>query len=174
MAAVGIHRAVEAVTGLRAVVKWPNDLLLDGRKAAGILVELMSEQDVLHYAVIGVGINVNLRMDDFPAELRATATSLREVVGQEVSRLSLLQRTLEHMERLYYSYLDQGSGQVLTAWRSLPSILGQRVEVEEMRQTWEGVAVDLDDDGALLVRADDGGIRTLLAGDVRLSDRKAT
>ncbi|MFQ6019162.1 MAG: biotin--[acetyl-CoA-carboxylase] ligase [Dehalococcoidia bacterium] len=174
LAAVGVHRAIEAVTGLRATVKWPNDLLLDGRKAVGILVELLSEQDVLRYAVVGVGVNANLRADDFPAELRATATSLRETMGREVSRLSLLRRTLEHMETLYDDYLAQGPGPILAAWRSLPSVLGQQVQVDDLRQTWEGVAIDLDEDGALLVRTAEGSVRRVLAGDVRPLIRKAS
>lgn len=113
-----------------------------------------------------------LSHDDFPPELKPIATGLREALGREVARVPLLQRILEHMESLYDTYLEEGPRDVLDAWRALPTILGQRVTVEELREHWEGVAVDLDDGGALLVRTDDGGVRRVLAGDVRVVTRE--
>lgn len=168
VAAIAVHGAVEEVTGLRPVIRWPNDLLLDGRKIAGILVELASEQDVLRYVVLGVGLNVNLRQEDFPADLRPIATSIREVLGRDAPRVTLLQRLLERLEALYDRYLAEGPRPVLDAWLALPNILGQRVTVYAPRETWSGVATGLDEEGALLVRTDDGGVRRVVAGDVRL------
>ncbi len=168
LAAVAVHRGIAEVTGLRPTVRWPNDLLLDGRKLVGILVEMDSEQDLLRYAVVGVGVNVNVSERDFPAELRPIATSLREALGRDVPRVALLQRILERMEALYDTYLEGGAGPILDAWRALPTVLGQRVSVEELRGRWEGVAVDLDREGALLVRRDDGAVQRVLAGDVRI------
>jgi BirA family biotin operon repressor/biotin-[acetyl-CoA-carboxylase] ligase len=168
LVAVGVHQGIEEATGLRPTVRWPNDLLLDGRKLVGILIEMDSEQDVLRHAIVGVGINVNVRMRDFPPDVRPIATSLREVLGRDVPRVALLQRILEHMEALYDTYLEHGPRPVLDAWRALPTILGQRVAVEELRERWEGVASDLDDEGALLVRRDDGAVQRVLAGDVRI------
>lgn len=169
VAAVAAHGAIEEVTGLRPVIRWPNDLLLDGRKVTGILVELASEQDVLRYVVLGVGINVNLRPEDFPDELRPIATSLSVALGREVRRVPLLQRLLERLESLYDRYLAEGPRPVLDAWRALPNILGQRVTVYTPRETWSGVAMDLDEEGALLVRDDSGAFRRVVAGDVRLT-----
>lgn len=168
LAAVGVHQAIEEVTGLRATVRWPNDLLLDGRKVVGVLVELVSEQDVLRYVIVGIGINANVRSRDLPKEVRPIATSLREALGRGVPRVALLQRVLERMEALYGRYLSEGPRVVLDAWRALPSILGQRVRIEELRGTWEGTALDLDEEGALLVRTADGSTRRVLAGDVRV------
>ncbi|MEX1253423.1 MAG: biotin--[acetyl-CoA-carboxylase] ligase [Dehalococcoidia bacterium] len=168
LVAVGVHQGIEGVTGLRSTVRWPNDLLLDGRKIVGILIEMDSEQDVLRHAIVGIGINVNVRMRDFPKDVQPIATSLREALGRDVPRVALLQRTLERMEALYDTYLERGPRSVLDAWRALPTILGQRVAVEELRERWEGTATDLDDEGALLVRRDDGAVQRVLAGDVRI------
>ena len=168
LTAVGVHQAIEEVTGLRPTVRWPNDLLIDGRKTVGILVELAGDQDLLRYAVVGVGVNVNLAEADFPPELRPIATSLRQALGKEVSRVPLLQRILERLETLYHRYLSAGPRPILEAWRALPTLLGRRIVVEELGETWEGTAVDLDDHGALLVRTDQGALRRLLAADVRI------
>lgn len=165
---VAVHRAIEATTGLAPVIKWPNDLLLGDRKLAGILIEMASEQDVLHYVVAGVGVNVNLARADFPMELQPIATSLSEALGRKVARVPLLQRILERMEDLYDRYLAEGGRVALDAWRALPSTLGRRVVVEELQERWEGVAVDLDEEGRLLVRDDDGAVHRVLAGDTRV------
>lgn len=169
VAAIAAHQAIEEVTGLRPTIRWPNDLLVNGRKVVGILVELASEQDVLRYVVLGMGINVNLREDDFPEDLRPIATSLSAELGRHVPRVPLLQRLLERLESLYDRYLAEGPGPVLDAWRALPNILGQRVTVFAPRETWSGVALDLDEEGALLVRDDAGATRRVVAGDVRLT-----
>ncbi len=168
VAAIAVHEAVEEVTGLRATVRWPNDLLLEGRKFAGILIELASEQDVLRYVILGIGLNVNLRRDDFPEELRPIATSIREALGREAPRVTLLQRLLERLEALYDRYLAEGPDPVIETWLALPNILGQRVTVYAPHETWSGVASGLDREGALLVRTDDGAVRRVVAGDVRL------
>lgn len=169
LAAVAVQQAIALETGLRLLVRWPNDLLAEGRKVVGIAVELASEQDVLHYVVLGVGVNVNLKEHDFPPELRPIATSLRQLLGSDVARAPLLRRILERTEALYDGYLQDGRQTVLDAWRALPTILGQRVFVQELADAWQGTAVDLDDSGALLVRTDDGTVRRVLAGDVRVS-----
>ena len=167
LAAVAVGRAVQEVTGLEVTVKWPNDLLLKGRKAVGVLVELMSEQDLVRYAVVGIGVNVNLTPSDLPPELRNAATSLKKEVGSEVSRLILFRKIMERMEELYDRYMEYGAAEMIRAWRSLPTILGEWVEVDDGTDKWEGEAVDLDQDGALLVRVD-GRLRRVVAGDIRL------
>ena len=167
LAAVAVGRAVQEVTGLEVTVKWPNDLLLKGRKVVGVLVELMSEQDLVRYAIVGIGVNVNLMPSDLPPELRNAATSLKEEVGSEVSRLILFRRIMERMEELYDQHMECGAAEVIKAWRSLPTILGEWVEVDDGADKWEGEAVDLDKDGALLVRVD-GKLRRVVAGDIRL------
>jgi BirA family biotin operon repressor/biotin-[acetyl-CoA-carboxylase] ligase len=165
--AVALHQAIEHVTALRPLVRWPNDLLIDGKKIAGILVEMASEQDVVRYVIPGIGVNVNVRAGDFPADLRPIATSLSEALGRDVPRVALLQRFLERMELLYDEYLGAGATPVLDAWRGLPTILGQRIVVEERTHAWEGTAEDIDAEGALLVR-DGGETRRVIAGDVRI------
>jgi len=161
-AGVAVARALGEVCGVDARLKWPNDVLVSGRKVAGVLVEGSAEARALRYALVGIGINVN---NDLPPELRATAVSLREVVGRRVPRVPLLLSLLKHLDRLY-SHLRLGGAQpVLKEWARLSSTIGARVRVITRDGAVEGVAVGLDERGGLVVEV--GGSRLVFyAGEV--------
>lgn len=162
--------AIAEVTGMTVDIRWPNDLLLNGRKCGGILVETAVEGEMLRYAVIGVGINVNHAA--FPPELEALATSLRTEFGHEVSRevlLAALLRSLdEEIELLVREYRGEADGAGLLERFALASswVRGKRVKVEE-GGGYTGVTVGLDARGFLLVNGDDGVRHTVLSGGVR-------
>ncbi|WP_315436417.1 biotin--[acetyl-CoA-carboxylase] ligase [uncultured Selenomonas sp.] len=170
MAAVAVARAMEAF-GLRAAIKWPNDILHDGRKLVGILTEMSAEMDRVNYVVIGIGINVNIAPEDFPAELRAIATSLMQMKGAPLPRVAFLQELLRVLDDLYASVQREGFAPVLAAWREYSVTLGQEVRViGPAGEEFEGVAVDIDAEGALLVDTAEGR-RRVLAGDVSIRPR---
>ena len=170
MAAVAVARAMEAF-GLRAEIKWPNDILHDGRKLVGILTEMSAEMDRVNYVVIGIGINVNIAPEDFPAELRAIATSLMQMKGAPLPRVAFLQELLRVLDDLYASVQHEGFAPVLAAWREYAVTLGQEVRViGPAGEEFEGVAVDIDAEGALLVDTVEGR-RRVLAGDVSIRPR---
>lgn len=168
--------AIEDATGLHADIRWPNDLLLNGRKCGGILVETASvavksnEQEMLRYAVIGVGINLN--HSDFPAELESLATSLRKEGGKVVSRESVLAALLrsldEEIRKLIQEYRGTLSGHGLLERFAAAStwVKGKRVRVEE-GGGYTGVTAGLDARGFLQVAGDDGALHTVLSGGVR-------
>jgi BirA family biotin operon repressor/biotin-[acetyl-CoA-carboxylase] ligase len=163
--AVSICDAIRKVTGVEAKIKWPNDIMISGKKLGGILTELSAEMDAVRFVIIGVGLNVN----NTKVVPLATATSLREQTGAAVSRVELLQEILRAIER---RYLAQGEGEnqaILQAARQASNTLGGRVKVVTQGYTVEGHAVDLDKDGALLVRNDAGLIQKVTSGDVILS-----
>ncbi|MBI2917847.1 MAG: biotin--[acetyl-CoA-carboxylase] ligase [Chloroflexi bacterium] len=166
LAGIAVAEAVAEETGLPVQLKWPNDVLIRGRKAVGILTELAAEAEAVAFILCGIGINVNQRAADFPEPLRATATSLREELGREVPRASLFRCVLEKLDRYYQSFLQQGPAPVLEVWRRLPNILGERVRVATGKESLEGVALGLDRDGALLLQLADGSLNRVLAGDV--------
>ena len=171
MAAVAVARAMEAF-GLRAEIKWPNDILHDGRKLVGILTEMSAEMDRVNYVVIGIGINVNIAPEDFPAELRAIATSLMQVKGAPMPRVAFLQELLRALDDLYTSVQHEGFAPVLAAWREYAVTLGQEVRViGPAGEAFEGVAADIDAEGALLVDTAEGR-RRVLAGDVSIRPRR--
>ena len=153
---------VEQISGLRPGLKWPNDLLLDGRKLAGMLTELRLSGDQVAYAVLGLGLNVNLEFTS--PDLAPIAISLQMAAGHPVERLPLLAAILERCEARYERLLAGESPHV--AWSARLDTLGRRVVVSLPAGTLEGLAVGVNAQGALLVQADDGQVSTVWAGDV--------
>lgn len=149
----------------RAAIKWPNDVIIDGRKTAGLLAE-MEEQGDRRTVVLGIGVNLNSTADDFPEDLRATATSLRVADGAGIDRARFAGRLLTRLEARYDEWRDHGFAPIAAAWRALTPLIGQRIHVEETAGSVEGTVCDLDDDGALRIRRDDGSEYRVVAGDV--------
>jgi len=166
--AVALALAVRKVTGVPVGIKWPNDLLVKGKKFCGILTELGAELDKINYLVMGAGINVNQDPADFPQELRDIATSLKIEAGAEIARVGLLQSLLAEFEYWYRLWLEQGFGNVLKKWKELSVSLNCPVRIHTLNKTWDGWAEDVDEEGALLLRLPDGKLQRLLAGDVSL------
>lgn len=167
LSAVAVCRAIKNCTGLQPTVKWPNDILLNGAKVAGLLNEMSSETDQVHYVVLGIGVNLNMRAEQFPDDLRYPATSLAIATGKAVSRLAFTRSLLQELDGLYQTYLEQGSVPIFTAWTELCDLTGKRVQVDCNNLLIEGTMVGLGDDGALLVRTSAGKIESIYAGDVR-------
>jgi BirA family transcriptional regulator, biotin operon repressor / biotin---[acetyl-CoA-carboxylase] ligase len=162
MAAVSICEAVKEVTGLDAQIKWPNDILIHNKKLAGILTEMNAEMDKVNFVVIGIGINVN----NDKKSLIAQATSLKEERGEGLSRITLLQELLSRIENNYLLLENKGSQEIIDKWRSFSLTLGKRVKVYCQNKHLEGLALDIDQDGGLLIRRDSGIISKVTCGDV--------
>lgn len=152
--------------GAQAAIKWPNDVELGGRKVAGILTELSADADRIHFVTLGMGVNLNARPSDFPGELGNTATSLADARGQRVPRALFTAALWTRLEEWLDLHAEAGFGAVRQRWKELSSTLGQEVLVKTDRSELRGVAEDLDGAGALLVRAPDGKLERVLAGDV--------
>jgi len=147
-------------------IRWPNDLLVGGRKYGGILTEMRAEPDRLHYAVIGIGINVNqLKM---PPELQRIATSMRIETGRTHSRLELLIRLLRNLDRYYNLFLSEGSAPILRRFAEVSSYYrGKHVRITTARESFTGTTAGLETSGVLRVARDDGrGVEPILSGDV--------
>ncbi len=163
---IAAARAVRKVTGLEVRIKWPNDLLIDGRKIAGILAESAIAGDTVWYAVLGLGMNVRLDNDQ-TEEIAAFATSIHAAAGQEVPREDLLRQFLMDLDALY---LDLRQGQSpIEEWQGLLSTTGQRLVATWGNDKYTGMAEGTDPIGNLLLRQDDGTLLTLTAGDITLS-----
>jgi BirA family transcriptional regulator, biotin operon repressor / biotin---[acetyl-CoA-carboxylase] ligase len=147
-------------------IRWPNDLLVGGRKFSGILTEMHAEPDRIHYAVVGIGMNVN--QTKMPAELADIATSLRIVTGKAHSRFELLIRLLRHLDRYYNQFLEDGATPILRRFAQVSSYCeGKRVRITTSQESFTGTTAGLEASGVLRVSRDDGrGIDTVLSGDV--------
>ena len=172
LAGVAVVRAIAKTTGLRPLIKWPNDVLVGGKKVAGILVESVISGEEVRYAVLGIGVNVALDPDAL-GELSATATSLNATAAREVPREDLLRSLLQELDGLYRA-LQKGESPI-EEWRSLLDTLGRRVTAsaggESPAGLTEGLAEGVDDVGNLQLRLDDGRLITLTTGDVTLAQQ---
>jgi BirA family biotin operon repressor/biotin-[acetyl-CoA-carboxylase] ligase len=166
MAVVAAVTSLHRITGLPLRIKWPNDILCQRRKLAGILVEAEAQGDRLRHAVIGIGINVNLDADDFSAPLREIATSLKIEAGRDFHRATLAADILLELDRLRHFLGSEKFPALLEQWVERDDTLGRQIALREHGHIIRGQAVGLNPDGALLVRTDDGRTEAVQAGDV--------
>ncbi len=162
LAGIATARAVQRLSGLPCRLKWPNDVQVNGRKLAGILCEMSASDDRLDWAVLGIGLNVNLDPAAYP-EIAATATSLSHALGRPLPRLPLLAALLEELEADYGRFLAEGLAPLRAEWRDKLVTLGQQVSFEG--GLYEGRAEDVDEDGALLLRRAGGELVRITVGD---------
>ncbi len=165
LAGVAVAEAIEETTALQPHIKWPNDLLLQGKKVAGILTELYG--DITSPRIIlGVGINVHTRPEDFPPALQQSATSLTGAGAHNVSRLKLLQALLGRLEHWYGRHEQGESTAMLEAWRRRCPMIGRRAAILSGPAEIVGKIIDVDDDGCLLVEDEAGQVQRILSGEI--------
>jgi BirA family transcriptional regulator, biotin operon repressor / biotin---[acetyl-CoA-carboxylase] ligase len=165
MAGLCAHAAIQAQTGLLLDLKWPNDLLVNGKKLGGILTEMHAETTLVRFVIVGIGINVN--QDKFPGDLNEIATSLRLETGKSQSRLDLLARLLREFETDYNRFLREGAKSITERFTQVSSYArGKRVRVTNGDESYTGVTAGLSPEGLLRVQREDGKQETVLAGDI--------
>jgi BirA family transcriptional regulator, biotin operon repressor / biotin---[acetyl-CoA-carboxylase] ligase len=163
IASLAVARSIERVTGLTTQIKWPNDVLTEGKKVCGILIENELKGNKIEFSIIGIGINTNLRVNDF-SEIKDTAASLQNTPGGDL-RLKLTQALLRELDLIYVN-LD--TKHIFEQWRKRLVTLGKKVKATSGVQVIEGVAEDVDAEGALWLRQAGGGLFKVVAGDVTL------
>jgi len=168
MAGLATAEAIASVARVEPLVKWPNDLLLDGRKVVGILTEMTTTGQRIGHVAIGIGINVHQRREDFPESVRETATSIDLAAGCRVERGEVAATLYDSLDRWYAAVCGDGTSVILQAARARSVTLGKPVTVDTGEEKWQGTALDLDEDGALLVVDTRGAIQRVLADDVSI------
>jgi BirA family transcriptional regulator, biotin operon repressor / biotin---[acetyl-CoA-carboxylase] ligase len=165
MAGLSAHTAIQAQTGLQLDLKWPNDLVLNGKKLGGILTEMHADTSLVRFVIVGIGINVN--QEKFPGELNAIATSLHAETGKNQARLELLARLLREFESDYNRFLREGAASVTERFSKASSYaVGKKVRVTNGAESFTGVTAGLAPEGLLQVERADGKIVMVIAGDV--------
>jgi len=167
-AAAALCRAIEGQTGLKPGIKWPNDILFKGRKVAGILTEMQAEVDRVKYVILGIGVDVNFRREDYPASLQSVATSLLLESGDVVGRADLAAAILQELNHDYLRICDGEFPSVVDEWEGRCATLGRQVSITVGTRVIRGCAESLDQDGALLVRTQHGRLERVIGGDVTL------
>ncbi len=169
VAGLAVAKVLREMFGLKAETKWPNDVLVNGRKICGILTEMNTIGETVNFVVVGVGVNANFDLEKvFPEQLRKVATSLENELGRKVRLEELFRNLLERLENLYGLFAKEGFNSILEEWKNYAGFLGRQVEVTSPTEKLSGLALDVDYEGALVLRLGDGTIRRVFVGDVSL------
>ncbi|WP_102345800.1 biotin--[acetyl-CoA-carboxylase] ligase [Bacillus sp. Marseille-P3661] len=169
LAAVSVVRGIHAATGIQCDIKWPNDILINGKKAVGILTELQAETDRINAVIIGMGINVNQQIEHFPESLQSFATSLSLEKGKKLNRSEILQSILRELENLYIDYLENGFHVVKLLWESHAISIGKQITARTLSKTLHGKALGITDDGVLLLEDNNGMIHHIYSADIEIN-----
>jgi BirA family biotin operon repressor/biotin-[acetyl-CoA-carboxylase] ligase len=165
--ALAVCTALRLHLALAPEVKWPNDVLLNGKKVCGILTEMVKSDTKESGVIVGVGLNVNQRAKDFSGPLTETATSLRLVKGRLIPRIPLLGAIMRSFEEYYFLYQKGERGKIIRGWKRDSAMLGRRVSLRSGRREVQGTVIDLADNGALVLRLDTGRTESFLGSDCR-------
>jgi len=168
LASVAVAKTLARLYHLKVEVKWPNDVLIDGKKVCGILTEASTKGSRLNFVVIGFGINANFPLSKLPASLHDSATTLQKELNRDVSIEALFCSLLEQFEHYYLVFNEGKFEAVLAEWRRLAKFLGSYVYVTSLNEKVEGWAIDVDESGALIIKLKDQTARKMVAGDVTL------
>lgn len=170
VAAVAVTRAIQEMTGIDPDIKWPNDILVKGKKVTGILTELQADPDQVKAVILGIGMNVNQNESDFPEELHGIATSLKMLTGKTIDRAQLIAKTLGFLELYTDLYVKHGFGPIKMLWEGYSNTTGKRIRAVMLNETIVGTALGISEEGVLELKLDDGTIRGIYSADIELSN----
>jgi BirA family biotin operon repressor/biotin-[acetyl-CoA-carboxylase] ligase len=163
LAGVAVAKIIRSY-GLAARIKWPNDVLIDGKKICGILTEMEAEMDMIEYCVVGIGIDANVDTEAFPEDYRESSTSLKKELGHEIVRVKFVQELLLEFDELYQKFLKDRFSSILEEWRNMSDTIGEWVKITTQSRTLYGEAIGIDSEGALIIETSDGRLEKIVAG----------
>jgi len=167
VAGLAVTEVLREMFDLRAEIKWPNDVLVNGRKICGVLTEMNTIGETVNFVVVGVGVNGNFDVENvFPEQLKRVVTSLEKELGRKVRLENLFRALLERLENLYEVFIKEGFNPILEEWKNYAGFLGCKVEVTGPTGKMSGLALDVDYEGALVLRLEDGTVKRVFVGDV--------
>ena len=164
LTAIAVAETLRSLTQLDANIKWPNDILINGKKIAGILTEISTEMDAIDYIVVGLGMNVNT--PDFPEDIRKIATSVFIETGKYFPRVRLIREYLKWYEKYYKIFIKTGFDPIIKRWKELTNIIGRKIMVEMIDKKYIGEVEDINNDGILILKDNNGRYRRISSGDV--------
>lgn len=169
VAAVAVVNAIKKLyPAVDAKIKWPNDLLINGKKCTGILTEMVAETDRVHGLLIGIGINVNQNVSDFPEEIQSIATSLSLEVGEQLNRAELLAELLYYLEHYSDHYVQHGFSRLKGLWEEASVTIGKQIRATTLREVIEGRAIGITDNGVLQIALSNGEVKEVYSADIEI------
>jgi BirA family biotin operon repressor/biotin-[acetyl-CoA-carboxylase] ligase len=166
MTAVAVVKAIKICTQIESQIKWPNDILINEKKVCGILTEMSAELDIINWVVVGIGINANIDHRDFPEDIQKNTISLKETSGKEISRVKLAQTFLQEFEKYYEKLKRKEFPSILREWKLYSHTLGRKIRVDMGERIITGEAVDINKEGALVLKKEDGERVEIISGTV--------
>lgn len=168
--AVAVVNAIKSLyKHIHPEIKWPNDILINGKKCTGILTEMIAEIDQVQALLIGIGINVNQQSSDFPEELQNIATSLSIEENESLDRAILIATILNYLEKYTDLYVQHGFSPIKILWEEASGTIGKRIRATTLREVIEGLAIGITEDGILEIQLDNGEIKRVYSADIELS-----
>ncbi|PEZ05709.1 bifunctional biotin--[acetyl-CoA-carboxylase] synthetase/biotin operon repressor [Bacillus sp. AFS018417] len=168
LAAVSVAQAIEKCTSLSVGIKWPNDILINGKKVVGILTEMQADPDKINAVIIGIGINVNQKQEHFAEDIQHIATSLALEAEKTIVRAELMQQIFLQMEKLYKEYLDRGFSVIKLLWESYAVSIGKEITARTMTNTITGIAKGITADGVLILEDHEGIVHHIHSADIEV------
>lgn len=166
MTAVATVKALENYTLIKPQIKWPNDILINEKKVCGILTEMSAELDIINWVVVGIGVNVNIDYQRFPEDIQENTISLKEALGKEVLRVKLAQTFLQEFEKYYDKLKRKEFPSILREWKLYSHTLGRKIRVDMGERIITGEAVDINGEGALILKKEDGELIKIISGTI--------
>ncbi|MDD4802871.1 MAG: biotin--[acetyl-CoA-carboxylase] ligase [Syntrophomonas sp.] len=166
--AVAVAETIKTEYNVSPCIKWPNDILINNRKIAGILSEAVTDMDGIEYIVAGIGLNINNSVQDFPSDFPIAATSARAEFDRYASRIQVLQTLLQHLEEHYFNLLNGCFAPTLERFKDMSMVIGQKLRLDTINGFITGQAIDIDENGFLLVCDHSGSIHTIMSGEISL------
>lgn len=166
LTATVLANVMDQHANIKPQIKWPNDVLIDGKKVSGILTEMQAEQDKIVYVIIGIGINMNQQQADFPDTVKDHVTSLNMASGSNLEMVPFIQKLLQTFELKYNQFIDQGFNLVKQDWESYGFRLNERLEIKTGKEQWNGLFLGIAEDGALLAERESGKIEKIYSGEI--------
>lgn len=165
MGACAVVKTLKSTLGIDAEIKWPNDVLISGKKVCGILTEMRTMGSGIDFVILGLGVNANFQVREMPEDIRDTTATLSMECGEDISVEEVLKSLIVDIDCLYDKLLSGNSEFIIEMWKSRSDTLGQHVRITAIKDSIEGTAVDVGESGALVVKTGDGEFKTILAGD---------
>jgi BirA family biotin operon repressor/biotin-[acetyl-CoA-carboxylase] ligase len=166
MTAVAVVKAIKICTQIKSQIKWPNDILINEKKVCGILTEMSAELDIINWVVVGIGINVNIDLREFPEDIQENTISLKETSGKEISRVKLAQTFLQEFEKYYEILKRREFPFILKEWKLYSHTLGKKIRVDIGERIITGEAVDINEEGSLILKKEDGELVEIISGTI--------
>lgn len=166
LTATVLAEVIKEYTSIKPQIKWPNDILINNKKVAGILTEMQAEQDTIQYVIIGIGINVNQTKEDLPKDMQYKATSLKLETNKQINLTDFTQKILRKYEEIYTNYLNKGFPYIKEKWETYGFKIGQQIRMKTTKDTWKTTFSGIAEDGALLAKNKEGKTEKIYSAEI--------